>query len=385
MRTRTKGALVATLVVVGAFLATSTTPSLAVSPLGQITTIATAGVTTGFPASSDPRAITTGPDGLQWFVDSSSVNRINADGSVTNFDAVPTFGANPSLAAIVAGPDGNLWFTKFNPPGQIGKITPTGTMTAVTSFSDGNVQDIIVGPDNNLWYTKPFNTGGGLLGRVTTGGVTTEFMPPNTSPQPRFMAIGPDGNIWYTDDGGAPNVGMILKSTTAGAITPVATAGVTPGLSAGMFPYPITAGPDGNLWTAMFNSAGSAVARVTTAGVVTAFTTAGLESVRDIVSGCGSLFVSQQSDQASVASMWRVTTAGAFTRYTTGLPTGSSPQGISMGPDDDLKIADDGTTGRILDMGAGCAVTPSTSSTTSTVATSPTSVTPVVVTPRFTG
>ncbi len=231
-------------------------PTSAAVPLGQFSTIATAGTTTGMPADSEPRAITTGPDGLEWFIDSDSVNRINADGTVSSFSAVGTFGANPSLHAIVTGPDGNLWFTKFNPPGQIGKITPTGTMTAVTTFTGGNVEDIINGPDGNLWYTKPFNTPAGVIGRITTAGVVTEFSPPNDAPQPRAMTVGSDGNIWYSDDGGDPDqIGSILKATPSGTITLVAQSGVTAGFGAGFFAPALTTGPDGNVW-AVLNSSG---------------------------------------------------------------------------------------------------------------------------------
>jgi virginiamycin B lyase len=344
--------------------------------LGEFTTQATAGVTTGFPADGEPRNITTGPDGLMWFTDFSSVNRINADGTVTSFDAEPTFGAGPSINDIVAGPDGNLWFTKFNPPGQIGKITPDGTMTAVTAFTDGNVQDIIVGPDGNLWYTKPFTSTTGLIGKITTGGVTTEYTPPNTSPQPRDMAIGSDGNIWYTDDGGSPtNVGSILRVTTDGAFTPVAESGVTPGFGPGFFGTAIALGPDGNIWVPL-GGAGPAVARITPAGAVTEFADPEMGSLQDIVSACGDLFISQQTEEESEPAIWRLTTAGGFTEYTAGLGD-VSPQGLAFGPDQDVWIAAVGDPSEIVTMGAGCTDVVPTSTTTAATSNA--------VAPRFTG
>jgi len=361
-------------------------PSGASTQLGHFTTLATAGVTTGFGASSSPRHITTGPDGLQWFVAADSVNRINADGTVTSYDASGIFGANPSLNSIVTGPDGNLWFTKFNPPGQIGKITPSGTMTAVTSFTTGNVEDIINGPDGNLWYTKPFDApGGGVIGRITPAGATTEFTPPNDSAQPRYMTVAPDGNIWYTDDGGATNVGSIFKSTPTGTITLVAQAGVTPGLAAGYFPFPITTGPDGNIWTAMTKASTGVVARVTLAGVVTPYTTTGMAVLADIKPGCGSLWVSQQADDLSTPSIWQVTTSGALTQFTSGLPAAATPGGISFGPDNDLKITSAGAPGLILNMGTGCATAPPSTTTTTTTAAPPAAAKAVAAIPAFTG
>jgi streptogramin lyase len=362
-------------------LGTAPLYSGAASPLGEFTTQATAGETAGFPADSSPRNITTGPDGLLWFVDFDSVSRINADGTVTNFDAVGTFGANPSLNSIVSGPDGNLWFTKFNPPGQIGKITPDGTMTAVTAFAGGNVQDIIVGPDGLLWYTKPFNAGGGVIGKITTDGVFTEYTPPNPAPQPRDMAVGADGEIWYTDDGNFPaNVGRILRTTTDGTITPVAESGVTPGFGPGFFASEIALGPDGNIWTVLNSSGGgSAVAQVTPAGVVTEFADPDLGILQDIVSACGSLFITQLLEDESAPAVWRLTTAGAFTEYTAGLTPDIAPIGLTLGPDQDLWITAPGDPSEIVTMGAGCTDVVPSSSTTSTTATSN------AVSPRFTG
>ncbi len=373
----------ATYVVIGAVTAlllamgTAAMPTSAVTPLGQFTTVATAGDTPGFDANSDPRAITTGPDGLMWFTDFGSVNRVNEDGSVTRFDAEPVFGPNPSLFRIVPGPDGNLWFAKFNPPGQVGRITPDGAMTAMTSFTEGNVEDVIVGPDGNIWFTRPFAPGGGKIGRVTPGGTVTEFTPPNADPQPRNMAVGSDGNIWYTDDGGDPNVGLILRTTTDGTITPVAESGVTPGFGGGFFAYAITLGPDGNIWTVL-RGGGPAVARVTPAGAVTLFAEPGMGLLEDIVQACGDLFISQMIEDESTPAIWRLTTAGAFTEYTAGLPANLSPRGLTQGADQDLWIAGTGEPSRILTMGAGCTDTPPTSTPT-TARSAP------AVAPRFTG
>jgi virginiamycin B lyase len=83
-----------------------------------------AGVITEFPiptAHSDPRDITTGPDGNLWFTeqDSSKIGRITPQGVITEF-GTPTANIHP--IGITAGPDGNLWFTVSEPP-QIGRIT----------------------------------------------------------------------------------------------------------------------------------------------------------------------------------------------------------------------------------------------------------------------
>jgi streptogramin lyase len=390
MRSRTKVGILVELVAAVALFTALLSPTEAATPLGEFTPLATAGVTSGFPAGSSPRFITTGPDGLVWFTDSESVNRINADGTVSRFDAVPTFGANPSLRSIVTGPDGNLWFTKFNPPGQIGKITPAGVMTQVSSFADGNVQDIIAGPDGNLWFTRPFATGGGFVGRITTAGVVTEFTPPNTSPQPRTMAVGPDGNIWYTDDGAFPtNVSAILRTDMNGVITQVAQAGVTAGFDAGVFADEITQGPDGNLWTSASSPGGGVILRVTPGGAVTPFTDPGLEdTLSDIVSVCGDLYVAQGIEDGVDGSVWQVTTDGDLTEFADGLGPDASPEGLAASDDDDVLVADGGDPGEILTLGTGCPEPPVTTTTTpganSPLAASP-AATAARATPSFTG
>jgi streptogramin lyase len=387
MRRTVRVSLLASLAALAALLATTVAPSGAASPLGEITVIATAGTTTGWDGFTEPRDITIGPDGLVWFTEFDAISRINADGTITSFDAVPTFGADPSINSLVVGPDGNLWFTKFNPPGQIGRITPTGTMTAMTTFATGNVEDIIVGPDGNLWYTKPFNTPSGVLGRITTAGVTTEFTPPNPTPQPRSLTVGSDGNIWYTDDGGGngTEIGTVLKATTAGTITVVAQSGITAGFGPGFFPYRITTGPDGNVWTNLFSIGGSAIARVTPAGVVTEFADPNLGALTDIISACGNLYVSQQAETDSEPAIWQLTPAGAFTEFTAGLPANANPQRLALGADDDLKITATGDPARILNMGIGCTAAVPTTTTTTTSTPPATTPPPVRVTPAFTG
>ena len=58
--------------------------------------------------------------------------------------------------------------------------------------------------------------------------------------QPTSIVAGPDGNLWFTEFNGGNRIGRI---TTAGVITEFST-----GITAGALPYGITAGPDGNLW-----------------------------------------------------------------------------------------------------------------------------------------
>lgn len=88
---------------------------------------------------------------------------------------------------------------------------------------------------------------------------------PSGSGNPRDVALGADGNLWVAQAGN----GRIARVTPAG----VATA----------FPRPdgsevrgIAAGPDGNLWFTASSGPPYVVGRITTAGVMTDFTDPGV-------------------------------------------------------------------------------------------------------------
>jgi streptogramin lyase len=326
----------------------------AATPLGEIDIEATGGATSGFSADAGPSAITLGPDGNMWFLERSeiAVARRNADGTVSEFDWPIATG---SMSSIVAGPDGNLWFLDFNPPGRVGRVTPAGVVTEVATggitpgLTAGNLQNIIVGPDGNLWATRPFVSAG--VARITTAGVVTEFAAP-AGIQPRDIAVGSDGNMYVTSDDAA---GTILRVTSAGVVTTVATGGVTPGFTAGRFPSDIATGPDGALW---FLEQGG-VARITTSGTVTEYLApTATPFLTDITSACGSLWISQGEEDGSDSALLQVTTAGAFTTFTTGLPADSSPDGVAVGPDDDVWFTLRADPGQVGHIGAGCAVEP---------------------------
>src|SRR5262249_5208204 len=154
------------------------------------------GVITEFtqnPPTSTPAVITQGPDGNLWFTEltGTHVNRITPTGVLTQFpaaDALP-IGATPT--GITAGPDGALWVTE---PGvnAIGRIDTSAAITQSTAGITGTPTRITLGSDGNLWFTES----GGLIGRITTAGVVTEFPSPNGPLQsPNYITAGPDGNL----------------------------------------------------------------------------------------------------------------------------------------------------------------------------------------------
>jgi len=260
------------------------------SILAEATTITEYPIPT---TESEPVSIVGGPDGNLWFTEfeSDKVGKMTPSGAVTEI-ALPKASAP---TAIVSGPDGNLWITE-NGRNKIGKITPSGVLTEFPlPFAFSNVISIAKGSDGNLWFTEsrcshcdPNAPGqlpndGAVIGKITPSGTISEFaLPavfidgviPTYSSGPHGITSGPDGSLWFTEYDG----NKIGRITPAGVITefplPVARS----------FPSGITTGPDGDLWFVESRCVqcenGSAlpgnvevIGRITTAGVITEFTT----------------------------------------------------------------------------------------------------------------
>ncbi len=135
---------------------------------------------------------------------------------------------------------------------------------------------------------------------------------------PRDVAEGPDGNMWVT--GGASNT--IAKVTTAGAVTAYALP-----LPANVSnPWSIAAGPDGNMWFTL--RSGGKIGRITTSGAVSLIDLPDASmQPQDIAAGPGnSMWFTELGGRIG-----RVTMAGAVTMFT--VPwANSQPHSIAAGP-----------------------------------------------------
>src|SRR5262245_368712 len=135
-----------------------------------------------------------GPDGAVWFTDSFErrIWRSTTSGALTSFSA--NLGA-PN--AITAGPDGALWFTA----GQLGRITTTGAVSsmAVPSGPNGVLLGAITSDaDGNLWLGGyDLTRSGGVIVRSTTAGAMTSTTLP-TYTEIDGITRGPDGASWFT-------------------------------------------------------------------------------------------------------------------------------------------------------------------------------------------
>jgi streptogramin lyase len=113
--------------------------------------------------------------------------------------AVRTFGANrPSV--IVASSESSLarvtlvWFTDPGTTKAIGRITPTGTITELSTGAGTSPREIAPGPDANLWFTD--NGTPKSIGKITpTGTISQSNFGLNPGGVPTGIARGSDGNL----------------------------------------------------------------------------------------------------------------------------------------------------------------------------------------------
>jgi hypothetical protein len=139
------------------------------------------------------------------------------------------------------------------------------------------------------------------------------------------IAKGPDGKLWFTEKA----AGRIGRITTAGVITEFSS-----GLSGSSEPADIAAGPDGNLWFTM--KADGAIGRITPTGDVMEFSD-GLtmnSSPLGIAAGPdGALWF---TESAAPGRIGRITTEGDITEYSSGLIDITNPWFIAAGPDGNM-------------------------------------------------
>lgn len=172
------------------------------SGIGRITT---RGKISQYAASGSPWDICVGSDGALWFTEPQQnvIGRITKRGKITYYSKGISAGAYPY--SIAAGPDGALWFTEYM-LGRIGRITTTGK---VTEYSNGITSGelpigIAAGPTNAMWFTESqsrssYQSYNGKIGRITTGGIVTEYSKFNTQSDPTVITEGPDKNMWFTE------------------------------------------------------------------------------------------------------------------------------------------------------------------------------------------
>ena len=206
--------------------------------------------------------IVAGPDGAMWMLDSGAATdsptpwlvRISPSGRVRAFH-LPRGSTGP-FADLVVGRDGNFWYTdslfkRRTDKWVVARMTPTGASAVFAtglSTSSQILSGLTMGPRNQLWFTgRDLRTS--RIGRMTLAGKRVWVV--GRHPSSLFEAAitaGPDGNLWTATG---------FRVTPQGRVT---------GYQGGNR-LAIVTGADGNLWL----SDNGAVDRLTTGGQLTTF------------------------------------------------------------------------------------------------------------------
>ena len=290
--------------------------------------------TAGATSSSQPTAITSGPQGALWAIGTGNPGRalkITTAGAITEFVGGVTSGfpKDSEPSAITVGPDGNLWIAEYKRD-KLVRLTPLGVATEFGSVAAGKPRGITAGPDGRIWYTEEGSSS--AIGRMDTDGsdVVSFYTGLTSDSLPTAIVAGPDGNLWFTEQA-ADKIGRI---TPTGVITEFS-AGITPGRA----PRDIAVGPDGALWFTETGGSGG-IGRITTGGVVTEFFT-GLSpsgTPQGIAAGAdGALWFTKS---ASPAAVGRITVDGTISEHLAGIASDAQPLGITAGPDGAMWLAD---------------------------------------------
>lgn len=145
-------------------------------------------------------------------------------------------GADGSLPnAVIQGGDGNFYGSTLcgpeSPPnvftgfGKVFKITPTGAMTTLYTFTGGNdggnPSKVIQGSDGNLYGIATYPTIGTVFKVTPTGERSTLYrFEGNNGSGPSRLILSTDGNVYgTTQDGGIPQAGSIFGINPAGQLS----------------------------------------------------------------------------------------------------------------------------------------------------------------------
>ncbi|HEY0713467.1 MAG TPA: Virginiamycin B lyase, partial [Polyangia bacterium] len=188
-------------------------------------------------ADSQPRGITTGPDGALWFTEAKAnkVGRITLAGVITEYP-LTTPASNP--VSIVSGHDGHLWFAQVL-ANKVGRISVAGV---VTEFASGQPWYMTAGPDGKVWLSMVTGAKGDrTLARIDGEGIIEVLPMPSAGASPLALTTGADGNVWFTE----------VVNGRVGKVTPVGGYSHVDILTRGTSPFGIGAAKnegDGRIW-----------------------------------------------------------------------------------------------------------------------------------------
>jgi uncharacterized repeat protein (TIGR03803 family) len=271
-----------------------------------------------------------------------TIFKITPSGALTTLHSFAwSDGAYP-FAGLVQGSDGNFygttyWGGVYSPgtgnAGTVFRITPSGTLTTLCSFSGSNGNypwaTLVQGIDGSFYGTTEQGgaSNGGTVFKITpTGRLTTlhSFAGTDGSGPTAGLVQGSDGNFYGTTASGGNGAGTIFKITPAGTLTTLYSFA-----GSGIDGYPLRAGlvlgSDGNFYGTATN--GGAFGH----GVVFRLTRDPelfLPAVLDNVAGLGGGHYSTELTLASKAT----TAIQVDLLYTASVGLGTGTVSVTLGP-----------------------------------------------------
>ncbi len=276
-------------------------------------------------------------------------------------------GMQPS-AGLVQGRDGNFYGTTpyggTNDEGTVFKITPSGTLTTLYSFTGGSdgylPSGLVQGSDGNLYGTTPgngYSSPYGTVFKITPSGALTTlhwFTGGWDGCSPcAGLVQGSDGNLYGTTSGQPYGYGTVFKITPSGTLTTLYSFdGFDDGCGSGLSHAGLVQGSDGNFYgTTCGGGSGlwaGTVFKITPGGTLTTlhvFTEGsdGAYPETGLVQGndgnfYGTTSGGQLGEGAYYGTVFKITPSGtlttlhAFTGYNAG-GDGESPSGLVQGSD----------------------------------------------------
>jgi len=159
--------------------------------------------------ASSARYAVSAPDGKIWFVDTSFHTLGNIDPATGTLAPPLQVPNNGTPGAMTLGPDGNLWAIDTRPslPPALVRITTAGAFTEFPLAAGSAPSVLCAGPDGNVWVGEN-GTSPNMTRLVPSTGAITAFPVPVISPALTSCTAGPDGNIWFLEES-ANRIGRI--------------------------------------------------------------------------------------------------------------------------------------------------------------------------------
>lgn len=278
---------------------------------------------------ADPRgSMAVGADGKLWFtVTPGGVNDITTWGQQTGENQGPT----NEMTAITGGQsaENDLWFTEER-ESKVGKMSSGGPATEYQLPAGSDPRGITLGPEGYAWFAE---WGTHKIGRITPTGELKEYEVGGSKTgeqlDPVAVAVGPEEDVWFAAEG--VNGGKGCSCGKIGKITPGGVVSEYGWLPERIQPAHLTAGPDGEAAMWFTDRESDKIGKITTSGSVTISEAKG--PVEGIVAGQG-----KEDDALWFAdyshAIGKITPTGAITEYQ--LPVGREPNAITLGPEDDI-------------------------------------------------